>query len=138
MDKIYSKIDPTKLLHIIYRRKDFSHGRVDVVPADQFIQMAALSLPARKTFKPHKHILKDPFPYSVRAQESWVVITGMVKAILYDLDDHPIAFPLLFPGDCSITLIGGHNYEIMADNTLVYEFKTGPYRGQEKDKVFIE
>ena len=71
------------------------------------------------------------------AQESWVVIKGSVKAILYDLDDTIIAEELLEPGDISITLRGGHNYYCMTDDTLVYEYKTGPYYGQEKDKQFI-
>ena len=36
-----------------------------------------------------------------------------------------------------MTFEGGHNYEILEENTLVYEFKTGPYEGIDKDKVFI-
>jgi len=36
-----------------------------------------------------------------------------------------------------MTFFGGHNYLIMQDDTLVYEFKTGPYTGQQNDKVFI-
>ena len=44
---------------------------------------------------------------------------------------------ILNVGDASFTLEGGHNYEILEDNTLVYEYKTGPYEGQEFDKIFI-
>jgi hypothetical protein len=44
---------------------------------------------------------------------------------------------ILHVGDASFTLEGGHNYEILEDNTLVYEYKTGPYEGQEMDKKFI-
>lgn len=36
------------------------------------------------------------------------------------------------------TLEGGHNYLINEENTLVYEYKTGPYEGQKMDKTFIE
>ena len=43
---------------------------------------------------------------------------------------------ILNAGDSSFTLEGGHTYEILEDDTLVYEYKTGPYEGQEKDKVF--
>ena len=31
-----------------------------------------------------------------------------------------------------------HTYEILEDNTLVYEYKTGPYLGIKKDKEFIK
>ena len=49
-----------------------------------------------------------------------------------------IAEPVLEPGDASFTLEGGHTYTILEDDTLVYEYKTGPYEGQELDKVFID
>jgi hypothetical protein len=70
-------------------------------------------------------------------QESWVVIRGMVQVEMYDLDNTLLHTDVLEPGDISVTLEGGHNYLIMADDTLVYEYKTGPYKGQEKDKTFI-
>ena len=40
-------------------------------------------------------------------------------------------------GDCSMTFEGGHTYEILEDDTIVYEYKTGPYFGQILDKEFI-
>ena len=54
-----------------------------------------------------------------------------------DIDDKIIATPILEAGDASFTLEGGHTYEILEDNTIVYEYKTGPYEGQEFDKEFI-
>ena len=57
--------------------------------------------------------------------------------IFYDLDNSVLTTEILNVGDASFTLEGGHNYEILEDNTLVYEYKTGPYEGQEFDKVFI-
>ena len=38
MQKIYSKIEPEKLLHIIVRKDDFKPGRQDIVEENQFIQ----------------------------------------------------------------------------------------------------
>jgi hypothetical protein len=90
-----------------------------------------------KTFKPHKHIWKNR-TNNVIAQESWIVIKGSVKCIFYDTDDRIIATPTLYPGDASFTLEGGHNYEILEDDTLVYEYKTGPYEGQKLDKTFLD
>jgi cupin fold WbuC family metalloprotein len=136
MEKIYSKVDPNKLLHVIVRKEDLTPGRVEVVPEDHFIQCALLNMEKGKTFKPHKHIWKER-TRSVIAQESWIVIQGSVKCIFYDTDDQIVATPILYPGDASFTLEGGHNYEIQEDNTLVYEYKTGPYEGQALDKAFI-
>ena len=133
---IYSKTEHGEILHIIHRKKDFEDGRVDLVDGENYLQCATLKLPKHQTFKPHKHVMKDGEPDCI-AQESWVVIRGSVKVTLYDLDDTILHEDILVAGDISITLYGGHNYSIMEDDTLVYEFKTGPYYGQQLDKVFI-
>lgn len=134
MEIFYSKINKDKLLHIIYR-SDETSGRVDISPENEFLQLASLKMKKGTTFRPHKHIFFEKTTNI--AQESWVVIKGKVKCIFYDLDDTILAEPILNAGDCSITFYGGHNYLIMEDETLVYEFKTGPYLGQQYDKVFI-
>lgn len=136
MEKIYSKIDPSVLLHIIVRKEDMTPGRQDVISEENFIQCSILNLEEGKTFKPHKHIWKER-TRNVIAQESWIVVQGSVKCIFYDLDDSIISEPILNVGDASFTLQGGHNYLILEDNTLVYEYKTGPYEGQQLDKQFI-
>jgi len=135
MEKIYSKIQPNLILHLIYRLNDVD-GRTNIAPVEEFLQLASIKMKKGQTFKPHKHILLEKSTNI--AQESWIVIKGSVKCIFYDLDDTIIAEPILYPGDCSMTFRGGHNYLIMEDDTIVYEYKTGPYLGQEMDKVFIE
>ena len=135
MQEFYSTIDG-RLLHVVNRKEDISSKRVDICPNDKYLQVSCFSLPKEKTFKPHKHI---PLERSTDiTQESWVVIQGKIKAILYDLDDTILEEVVLNRGDCSITFEGGHNYESLEDDTLVYEYKTGPYFGQKKDKVVIE
>jgi len=136
MEKICSKVDG-RLLHLINRKNEIIN-RTNIAPENQFLQLASLGLPSGTTFKPHKHIWKAPSSDQTIAQESWVVIDGKVKCIFYDIDDTMIGEWILLPGDCSMTFEGGHTYEILEENTLVYEYKTGPYEGQELDKVFID
>ena len=136
MIKIYSKIKKDLLLHVIYRLNDFNN-RQEIIESNNFIQCSSLKMEKGKTFPPHKHIKKERFYKEQIAQESWVVIKGKVKCILYDIDDSIIDTPVLFPGDASFTLCGGHTYEILEEDTLVYEYKTGPYEGQKYDKEFI-
>lgn len=139
VEKIYSKINKEKLLHLVYRPQisTLCDQRENIVESNNFIQCSYLNMPKNKTFKPHKHIEKDRHYPNQIAQESWVVIKGRVKCILYDIDDKIIATPILEAGDASFTLEGGHTYEILEDNTVVYEYKTGPYEGQKLDKEFI-
>lgn len=132
---IYSKVDPKLLLHIINKQSMISAKRTDLVHSTEFLQVGCFTLNNGKTFKPHKHI---PINRNTTiTQESWVIIRGKIKAILYDIDDTIIHEEILESGDCSITLKGGHNYECLEDDTVVYEYKTGPYNGQEADKTFI-
>ena len=134
MEKIYSKVEPGTLLHLIYRGSEID-GRTNIAPENEFLQLASIKMQKGTTFKAHKHLILEKVTNI--AQESWLVIKGSVKCIFYDLDDKIIAEPILYPGDCSMTFRGGHNYLILEDDTLVYEYKTGPYLGQEMDKTFI-
>jgi cupin fold WbuC family metalloprotein len=136
MIKIFSKVDPSKLLHIVVRKEDILPGRQDVISEDNFLQCSILNMEENKTFRPHRHIWKERTQNMI-AQESWVVIQGKVKCFFYDLNDSIIEEIILNPGDASFTLEGGHNYLTLEDNTLVYEYKTGPYEGQINDKTFI-
>ena len=141
MEKIYSKIDRKLVLHVINRFSDIQDqksDRADIIEAGNFIQCSSLKMKDGKTFKPHKHIYKKRTYEKQIAQESWVVIQGAVRCIFYDIDDTVIVKTILLAGDASFTLAGGHTYEILEDNTIVYEYKTGPYEGQENDKEFID
>ena len=135
MRKIYSKINPKLLLGIINRLDDIPNGRLDIAPDNEFMQVSSMKLD-KKSFRPHKHIWKDG-EKRIITQESWIVIKGSVKVTMYDLNDKVVDESIINSGDISVTFQGGHTYEILDDKTIVYEYKTGPYKGQENDKVFI-
>ena len=65
MKKIFSKIEPNKLLHIICRKNDFDilnkveDGRTDIAPENEFLQVSAMKMSEGRTFRPHKHIRMD-------------------------------------------------------------------------------
>lgn len=134
--KFYSKCDPELLLHMVHSMDDGDDKRLDLSDPKEFLQVAVLRLDDMKTFLPHRHVFKAGEP-TVIAQESWVVIRGSVTVTFYDVDGSVVGNALLNPGDCSITFQGGHTYTVMESDTFVYEFKTGPYKGQVVDKVFI-
>ena len=137
MEKIYSKING-QLLHQIVRLDEVISGRTDLVTDKNYIQCSALRLSEGHTFKPHKHNINPRHDENYIPQESWCVIKGKVKCIFYDVDDTIISEPVLSVGDISFNFGGGHNYLILEDDTIVYEYKTGPYYGQEIDKTFIQ
>lgn len=136
MEKIYSKVEPDKLLHFIMRQNDFEPGRQDLIPPDNGLQCAMLRFDAGKSFKPHRHIWKQRDEIQI-AQEIWCVVKGWVRVFYYDLDNELIKTEVIGAGDISCTIEAGHTYEILENDTRVYEMKSTKYRGQEEDKVFI-
>ena len=140
MIKVYSKLKKNKILHIIYNKNYFhkmnSH-RLDICSEEQFIQVATLLLKKNQTFLAHKHIWKVPRFKKTIAQESWMILEGRVRMYAYDIDGSFIKSFLLKNGNFSITFEGGHNYKALTKNTKVIEYKTGPYEGVKRDKVFI-
>ena len=138
MIKIYSKSEPGKLLHLI-NRFDEIDGRTDIAPEEQFIQAATIKFPqGGKKFRTHQHIWKPAPREQVIAQESWIVVQGSVRVFMYDIDQLFLQDEVIKKGDCSMTFEGGHTYEILEDDTILYEYKTGPYMGVENDKIFYD
>lgn len=137
IEKYYSKVEPNKLLHLVHRLENVSE-RVNIIPENNFLQCSFMSLEKNQTFKAHKHIEKNRSYTNQIAQESWIVVKGKIKSIFYDIDDSLLTEVILNPGDASFTLYGGHNYFILEPDTLVYEYKTGPYEGQTLDKEFLK
>ena len=122
MLKIYSKVEPGLLLHIVNHLSDID-GRTEIIPEDNFLQCATIYLSKDKKFPPHYHIKKERHYKEQIAQESWIVVRGKVRCIMYDIDNTTVlATPTLEPGDASFTLQGGHTYEILEDDTVVYEY----------------
>lgn len=136
MLKIYSNAQPGLLLHIAVTAQDFTSSRLDIVNPDEFIQMALIPLKEGQTFKPHQHVFKKG-PANIISQESWVVLSGRVLVDYYDIDGKKLCMYEMPVGGLSITLRGGHNYTCKENGTKVLEIKTGPYLGQEHDKVFL-
>ena len=136
MKNIYSKIKKKKLLHILFSPST-KNQRINISPDSEFLQLCYLNLDNKKKFLAHKHFWKKNIEKKRIVQESWVVISGLAKITLYDLDDKYITYKILKPGDVSITFEGGHKLEVLKKNTIIYEFKTGPYEGQKKDLKYL-
>ena len=137
--EIKSKVSENagRVLHkVIKLNADDALGRADVSDTADPLQVAFLQAPAEKEFPAHKHILKDQ-PSKVITQEAWVIMQGAVEISYFDTDDSFLAKHIINPGDCSVTFGGGHSYRVLSAGVQAYEFKSGPYNGQKKDKAFI-
>ena len=137
MKKIFSKVKKNKLLHIIFSPSN-KNERINVSKENEFLQFCYLNLNKDSKFLPHKHFWKKNKKKKIIVQESWLVIKGSAKVTLYDLNDEILNTKILKPGDISITYEGGHKIDILKNNTIIYEHKTGPYEGQKKDLIYLK
>ena len=135
MQKIYSKVNKDILLLTLIRKDNITNDRIDLSPEEETLQVAVKSLKKGTSFKPHKH--NKIRRVTDVTQESWVFLSGRVKAQFYDIDDKIILETEMFAGDCVVVLKAGHSFKVLEDNTIIYEFKNGPYYGVEADKTFI-
>jgi hypothetical protein len=136
MKEFYSKKEPLMLLHIVNRKKDITTKRKDLSPSNQYLQVACGKLKKGDKSKAHHHIVYSKI--TTITQESVVVINGSIVVTLYDIDNMFLERVVLTAGDSFITYLGGHSYKCVKDNTIIYQFKTGPYFGKTKDRVLIK
>lgn len=136
MKRIYSRADSGRLLHFIQRPDNYG-TREELIDSREVLQLSSQAVTKDTSFRAHRHIPKPVNITQITAQESWVIISGKVRVTYFDLDDSILEKHVLEAGDVSVTLAGGHGYEILEDSQIL-EFKTGPYLGQELDKVFID
>ena len=130
------------LLHVVIRPDEKSGvikelNRVDFSDPQEYLQGAVIEIPAKHVFKPHIHLERERSFSNLRAQETWVVIRGEVTVDYYGETGVFIGSEVLQAGDVTITFRGGHGYRTSNSDSLVYEFKSGPYEGVEVDKIFI-
>ena len=138
--KIITSAATEEVIHFIVRKDDFvkmNSFRADLVSPENFLQLSMLKLEENQQFAAHIHKARERKLSNLKAQEAWVVLAGKVEVQYYDLDRKLISVEILNSGDCSVTLHGGHGYKSLDNNTLVLEFKTGPYEGRDIDKEFI-
>jgi hypothetical protein len=131
---IYSKIN-NELMLIINKKSDITEDRTDLCPNDQFLQISTKKLNKPTSFKAHKHLTLTRS--TDITQEAWIVLEGKIRAFFYDIDDTLLYETDLIAGDCAVVFKAGHSFEVIYDNTILYEVKNGPYFGQQMDKVFI-
>jgi|TARA_R100001460_G_scaffold11121_1_gene26108 hypothetical protein len=135
MLNIYSKVDPEKIILSLIRKNEITNSRQNITPDEEFLQAGVKITKAEDFFKAHKHLPCNKV--ATTTQEAWVILDGKVEGTFYDLDDSLLCSLEISDGDCVVIYRGGHSLKILDDDTILYEFKNGPYYGVKKDKTYI-
>lgn len=133
---VFSRIDPEIMLFSINRYNEIDNQRADICPPTEYLQISTKKIPSGMRFEPHKH--NEIERTTDITQEAWVILKGSIMATFWDIDDTVIEETKLNEGDCAVVYRAGHGFEVLEDNTILYEVKTGPYFGMEKDKTMIK
>ena len=137
--EIMSSIERDLLLHriVLWENETAPNSgleRYDFSEHHFRLQVAALMLPRGQVFPPHLHIDCSELVRRGRAQEAWVILRGKIRFRYYDLDEAPLGHLDIAAPAMTFTNAGGHTYEAL-DDSLVVEFKSGPYQGADRDKM---
>tara|TARA_B100001057_G_C22527968_1_gene824610 strand:+ start:201 stop:611 length:411 start_codon:yes stop_codon:yes gene_type:complete len=132
----YSKIDKNKVIYSHFKLTNLKKERDDFTPENEYIQASCSLYKKNHSIKPHKHI-SNKRNIDI-TQEAWLVFNGSIKAKFYDIDNSLFDEVILNKGDCVILFNGGHDFITIKKNTILYEFKNGPYHGSEKDREYID
>jgi hypothetical protein len=121
-----------KVLARLVRAEDWNEGLGFYSNDEEVIQVGTWHYSKGKELLKHMHNKVERT--ILRTNEVLFVVSGKVKAFIYDLEEQPVGELMVNAGDTLILLDCGHGYEIMEDNTRVLEVKNGPYLGAETDR----
>ena len=107
-----------------------------ITKGDSYFELAIHNVSKGTRYKAH---ITNPFLdiKKLNANKIYYVVDGKVGVDLYNLKEEKINYITLNKGDLILFLNGGHGLDIL-EKSKVIEVKQGPYRGQEKDKKFLE
>ena len=137
MYKIFSKIKKKKLIHVFYRSKK-NLDRINLSPNNEFLQASIIKFKDKKIIKSHHHLKHGIIKLKRPIQESWILLRGEAKITYFDINNTKLRTFLMKSGDISITFHGGHELKVLKKNSILYEYKTGPYKGTSKDLKYFK
>lgn len=133
MNKVYSEVEPGRLLHVIFNADEPFEDRVNLSDPEHLLQVSVMELSPARNVPPHIHALreKETKPEQGVTQECWIVLRGGVRIALFDLDQRPLGQQSLRGGHILVTFFGGHSLESESGGALMIECKNGPYLGRD-------
>lgn len=127
-------MDTQQNLLVIYMRlKDWTMGLDFITEDSQSLQVGTWFYPKGKKLDRHQHNLVER--KTNITQECVTLLAGSMKVGVYDLSRAYVTEFIMQAGDFAIFLQGGHEYEILEDDTRVLETKNGPFLGVDIDKT---
>lgn len=122
-------------LAIIVQKSDMQDGTTWFCKDYDGLQVARMKYNSDKSFEAHTHIMRPRL--SNYTEEAIIVFQGTLRVTIYDLGKEVVYSGYLYAGDMVISRRGYHQYEVIEDNSIFYEFKNGPFTTRSEDKKFL-
>lgn len=113
-----------KVIGIIIDADKFSSGAHPMTPDEWPLQLLTMKRPKGHVVPNHMH--KRIKKVTTQPQEAMVVIKGAVRVVIADRKKKHVGTYKVKAGQCLFLADGAHEVTF-TENTLAYEFKTGPY-----------
>ena len=133
MQQIFSKIAPTQLLHVLVKTDEVAESRANLSEDSQGLQVSVVQLSKGRQVAPHIHnprTRREPLPLDI-TQECWMVVRGLLRVKLFDLDRTLLQDTTLGANWLLVTFQGGHALECLEEPATMVECKNGPYLGRD-------
>lgn len=114
------------------RPEDWKDGLNFFSDDGDFIQVGAWAYDQGKELLNHIH--NEVPRTATRTCECLYIVSGSLRANVYDLQEQFVESFDAYAGDVVILLNSGHGYSILENGTKVLEVKNGPYLGAETDR----
>ena len=134
----YSSINNDTPLHKhvkLSQLSKYKFDRVDLCGKSENIQAAVIQFESGLEVPPHKHNIEKAQRNHPYAQELWMVLNGKFLAKIFDTDDSFLTEIELETSDILITFQGGHSIKSLEENSLLLEFKDGPFTGRDYTRL---
>ena len=128
--KVYSNLNLCKVVSF----GKFLH-RTNLTEPDQIIQASLIKMDRFQSVLRHEHLPIER--YTVGTGEGWLILNGSFEAEIFDIDQTSLGKFLLKKFDIILMFSGGHSLHAVKKNSVIFEFKNGPFKGSDSDKIYF-
>ena len=128
--KIYANLNLCKL--VFYGKFD---NRTNLTEPSQIIQASLINMTRFQSVPRHEHLPIER--YTTGTGEGWLVLNGSFEVEIFDIDQTSLGKYLLKKFDLILMFNGGHSLYATKKNSVIFEFKNGPFKGSDSDKIYF-
>ena len=109
--------------------------RTNLTEPNQIIQASLIKMDRFQSVPSHEHLPIER--YTTGTAEGWLVLNGSFEAEIFDIDQTSLGRYLLRKFDTILMFNGGHSLKATKKNSIIFEFKNGPFKGSDSDKIYF-